>query len=598
MTSVPPPTSSLLSGREEGRLFWRLRGHIIWASARQWLSRSRLRLSVLAVLCALFWAALFVSFAEGFILLNSAITDDATRAKTVEAVFNVFFVALMAMLVFSSGVIFYSTAFRTEEVKLLLTTPASASRLVLYKFQETMLFSCWGFVLLGSPMLLAFGMVNDAPWHYYAMLGPFMLSFVCIPAALGAIFCILLVYWMPSIRPSPLPPGIAARALLVAAFGWLLFVAQSEEMMAPAWFHQTLARLRYSQQRISPSWWLSSGLLEASRRQAADAPVGETQAWRESVLFLAVLTSNAMLLVVAVAAVGGRLFRNAFSRLQGVASRKRKTQVALVDYLASWLVFPLPAKLRLLVLKDFRLFRRDPIQWTQFLIFFGLLGLYFVNIRRFQYGETLTSWMNLIGFLNLGVVGLILSTFTTRFIFPMISLEGRRFWILGTLPISRQSVLWSKLLFACAGSLPPCSLLILLSDIMLGITANQPMIALVHQIVCWSLCIGLSAVAVGLGASLPNLREPSPSKIAAGFGGTLNLVISAIFIIVSVTATSAPSYFLVQPVEQNASEAVAFWGWGGGGSVIIGLTIAIIAGVLVTVIPMMIGLRAFKRLEF
>jgi hypothetical protein len=44
----------------------------------------------------------------------------------------------------------------------------------------------------------------------------------------------------------------------------------------------------------------------------------------------------------------------------------------------------------------------------------------------------------LIGSLNLGVVGLILSTFTTRFVYPMISLEGRRFWILGLLPVHRD----------------------------------------------------------------------------------------------------------------------------------------------------------------
>jgi len=113
------------------------------------------------------------------------------------------------------------------------------------------------------------------------------------------------------------------------------------------------------------------------------------------------------------------------------------------------LVF-LPRDVRMLLVKDFRIFRRDPIQWSQFLIFFGLLGLYFVNIRRFSYNATYSA---MIGFLNLAVVGLILSTFTTRFIFPMVSLEGRRLWILGLLPIRRDAILWSKFLFAGLGSL-------------------------------------------------------------------------------------------------------------------------------------------------
>ena len=41
------------------------------------------------------------------------------------------------------------------------------------------------------------------------------------------------------------------------------------------------------------------------------------------------------------------------------------------------------------------------------------------------------NYSAMIGFLNLAVVGLILSTFTTRFIFPMVSLEGVGFgfWV-------------------------------------------------------------------------------------------------------------------------------------------------------------------------
>ena len=72
-----------------------------------------------------------------------------------------------------------------------------------------------------------------------------------------------------------------------------------------------------------------------------------------------------------------------------------------------------------------------------------------------------------------------------------------------------------KFLFAAAGSLVPCSLLILVSDLMLNISTDM---LLVHQITCFSLCCGLSAIAVGLGAC-PTCGETSPSKIAAGFGG-------------------------------------------------------------------------------
>ena len=65
-------------------------------------------------------------------------------------------------------------------------------------------------------------------------------------------------------------------------------------------------------------------------------------------------------------------------------------------------------------------------------------------------------------------------------------------------------------------------------------------LVVVHQITCVALCSGLSAIAIGLGAMMPDLRESSPSKIAAGFGGTLNLVASALFIMVLVLLTAIP----------------------------------------------------------
>jgi ABC-2 type transport system permease protein len=212
--------------------------------------------------------------------------------------------------------------------------------------------------------------------------------------------------------------------------------------------------------------------------------------------------------------------------------------------------------------------------------------------------------MNMIGFLNLGVVGLILSTFTTRFIFPMISLEGRRFWILGSLPIRRDTVLWSKLLFAAGGSLLPCAGLILLSDLMLGIVQHAPEIALIHQLTCWVLCLGLSSIAVGLGARLPDLRQLSPSRIAAGFGGTLNLVLSAIFIVSCVLVTAIPSYFLFEAREAGLDQFPAKYtlarviGLGTPAGMAVGVGCMLVLGAIATIVPLRIGLRAFRRLEF
>jgi ABC-2 type transport system permease protein len=228
------------------------------------------------------------------------------------------------------------------------------------------------------------------------------------------------------------------------------------------------------------------------------------------------------------------------------------------------------------------------------LIFFGLLGLYFANIRRLSYDLSHATWVNMVSFLNLTVVGLILSTFTSRFIFPMISLEGRRFWILGRLPIKRRTILWSKFLFAALGSIVPCLGLVLLSDVMLGV---QLFIVALHALTCIMLCVGLSALSVGMGAKMPNLREDSPSKIAAGFGGTLNLVVSTIYILAIVLLTALPCHFYLGAQQADPGGLVFnqtyMLQW-----MLAGAVASLVLCVVATVIPLRIGIQAFDRLEF
>ena len=80
-------------------------------------------------------------------------------------------------------------------------------------------------------------------------------------------------------------------------------------------------------------------------------------------------------------------------------------------------------------------------------------------------------------------------------------------------------------------------ILVLLSDLMLRM---GPAMIVLHMVMVAILCLGLSGISVGLGARLPNLKEDDPSKIAAGFGGTLNLLVSLVFICSIVMVASRP----------------------------------------------------------
>lgn len=598
--NYPAVLPNLPSEDREAQLLWRVRYRVARTLLRQLFVEARLRTCLVLTLSLFFWIGLFVLFYAGFsfVVENVGQAGAPYHAQTVKFVFHLFFASLNVMLIFSSGIILYSGLYNSADTTLLLTMPVRPERIVLHKFQEAVFYSSWGFFLLASPIMCAYGIVVDAPWFYYMQLLPLIISFVYIPCGIGAILCMAIIQKLPRLRRVIVAVAVIALICVVVPLIWQTINSPQSKLFGNEWFQATLSRFRFTQKEWLPSTWLTSGLLEAARHghsppvsQISDLPI------LQSVLYLALLVSNALFFHVLVVWAAKAWYRASYANFACRHIANRAIRRSLIDDLVSGLLFAFPQPIRLLLLKDWRLLRRDPVQWSQFLIFFGLLGLYFLNVDRFNNPNNdigYLTWINMVSFLNLAVVGLILSTFTTRFIYPMISLEGHCFWILGLIPVERDTILWSKFWFASLGSWIPCALLVMLSDLML----NVPMLVVaVHQLTCVLLCLGLASIAVGFGAMMPNFRETSPSKIAAGFGGTLNLVLSALYIMVVVVLTALPCHFYLLAGKGPWGAAfvepqyLRLW-------LIIGTGAAIIVGAIATIVPLRRGLKAFRKLEF
>ena len=197
-------------------------------------------------------------------------------------------------------------------------------------------------------------------------------------------------------------------------------------------------------------------------------------------------------------------------------------------------------------------------------------------------------YKNLISWFYLGVVGLLICIYTGRFVFPLLSLEGRKFWILGLLPIDRGQLLWGKFALAAAGALVIGEFLVLLSDLMLA----MPVTAVVlHLLTVAVLALGLSGLAVGLGAWLPNFRETDPSKIVSGFGGTMNLLVSLVFLL-AVLATMAGPWHAQMAWQAAEGAEPATW------TLLPGAAVGLVVGAAAVFLPLRAGVRALRRMEF
>jgi len=547
----------------------KLQSRIAWNVLRTVRDHSRLKLAAIAVLGGVIWVGLYLFAYHGFrwtvaFLDEGGITD---------LLISLLFFVLMVMLVFSNAVIAYTALFRSREAWFLRSSPVRSESMFLYKLGEALAFSSWAFVLLGLPIMLAYGVQKSAPWHYYPAMLLFFFSFVLIPASIGSFLAMLLPAllrpWLRRLLSSA-ALGLAIGALLITPH-----IARSDDSAENLFRAGTmLRRINFAHSVYWPSAWVSRGLAIA-----AGSPGAGTGA--DALYYFGLLVSNSLFLSLLAAGYASRTYDRAWNRTQSTSSR---TQV-------NHRRFRLPARLSNAPLwhllgKDVKTFIRDPVQWTQCAVLFGLLGLYILNLRNMRYPSELPKWRNLTSFLNLTSISLVLATLTTRFVFPMFSLEGRRFWVVGLLPIKRHYVLWSKFLFAFLSCLVITLALMITSDIIL---AEPPGLMLLHTVTIGMICLGLSGMAVGLSAVYPNLHESSPAKIVSGFGGTLNLILSLVYVFAVVIAQAVPVHLWRIGVISHVQ-----FGW----SLAAGLTLLVVATALAFGLPMWLGSRALARMEF
>ena len=205
-------------------LFQTLRARLLRNSWRLMIGQSSMR-PVTILLCSLVvWIFVFTISWGGFLFLRTEVGVPLT-GEIVGILLDLLFLSLALLLIFSSGLILYGSLFTSAETAFLLSRPVAADQVFAYKFQGAVAFSSWAFLLLGTPILIAYGLVGDAPWYFYVVLPLFFLGFVLVPGSLGALAALLIVNFVPQQRKQAL--GMCLMVLLIALAGWIYRMIQS-----------------------------------------------------------------------------------------------------------------------------------------------------------------------------------------------------------------------------------------------------------------------------------------------------------------------------------------------------------------------------------
>jgi ABC-2 type transport system permease protein len=487
------------------------------------------------------FTAIIATFIGGYLVLSFELFYHGMKfvakfpglgAALTERLMYVLFAFLFALLLLSNLVISYTNLFRHRETTFLATLPVSSQTIFQWKFIESTLLASWAFLFLIAPLLAAFGLVRNVPWHFYPLTVFLVILFIVLPGVLGAGLAIAVGRFLDRRSFQVAAVGAALVLLALAAVLWKAQPATDEllDTRTIQALDQLLGKTRFAMFPFLPSYWLSAAVLQ----------------WAEGVLdgavfFALVLLSHTLFFGSLAFTRGGDLFYDTASAVRGrrvaasrspwLGSRRRRPgSPSLLETIVAGL-FWLGPDGRALAVKDLRMFWRDTTQWGQSVILFGLLSAYIINLRNFTHQLTSEFWIDLIAFLNLFACSLNLATVTTRFVFPQFSLEGQRLWIVGLAPMGLARVVKTKYWLASAMSLLVTFGLITLSCYLLKMTWDG--LVFFGGIIC-VMALALNGLAVGLGVLYPNFKDANPAKIVSGFGGTLCLVLSFLYLLASV----------------------------------------------------------------
>jgi ABC-2 type transport system permease protein len=512
----------MVTTAQQFRILARYNARTIFSRLLELISASRLMTATLALFLSGYLVIGYVIFAHGLVFIQRL---PAVGTILGERILYMIFFFVFLMLILSNAVVQFGSLFRSKETDWLLTLPIDANVIFAWKTLESLIISSWGFMFICAPLLAAYGTLHEVSWTFYAKAFVLMIPFVAIPANLAAWLILFLVRyarraWWPVIV-----------ALLVAGAAWYFyehFIAEKQlkDMESNIVFalNQALNHTRISIHPLIPSTWWTEALLDTVKDLTMTA--------RFNALLLG---SNALMASLLTFSIAGA----AFTRVKNVGTGKQAQSVSRRLHKARRKRISAPRTAprfglfsrssRALVVKDLRGFTRDPAQWIQVVVVFGLLLIYVLNIRNMGYDLDTAFWTNVLTFLNIAVCSLALSTLTTRFVFPQFSLDGHRLWVIGLAPFPMTKVLYQKLFLNVALTGSATVLLMILSGFMLKLPG--PHIVFFVTMIA-TLSFGLNAIAVSFGALFPNLKETNPAKIVSGFGGTFCLITSFLYIVV------------------------------------------------------------------
>src|SRR5215510_3006498 len=503
-----------------------------------------IRTLILATLIVLFWCGIFWFF---YRTLDYFRTIPDLGPVLSQKLLSMVFLTFFAILLFSNVITSLSTFFLSRDLLLLIPAPVPPSCLFAAKFVETLVDSSWMVLLFSGPAFLAYGVVHGGGLTYYLIVLLTFIPFLVIPAALGVIATLILAYALPAQRGKDML--LVFSTLFLSLFYLLFRLLQPEKLVNPEAFSDFLAFVAAMQTPTSPflpSTWATEIILPFLGLKDGDA-----------LFHYLLLLSTSLFLLVAGSFLATHLYPLGWSKAQ--EGQRRRGLHRWWDIAVQGMTGLFPSSLRVMVVKDLKIFFRDTGQWSQLFMLLALIVVYVYNFSVLPIGGSAlrTFYLqNIVSFFNLALAGFVIAAIAVRFVFPAISLEGKTFWVLKSAPVPLRRLWWSKFWIGLLPLLLLGELLVIITNYFLGVSAFMMALSVVTL---FFLTFGIVSLGMAVGVAYPNFTAEHSAKIAASFGGVLYMVLCIGFIGLVAVLEAWPVYVIMMSKLQRLPLSAVQW---------------------------------------
>ena len=535
----------------------------------------KLKVAFISVGVVVFWfgsLALFhrgLSFFHEFPIIGPALVDESIY---------IFSAVLFIMLTLSSVVICYATYYSSKEVAFLFSKPIDTRVILFYRFFQSVIFGSWAFLFLGVTFMLAYGLIKDVSFWFYLFLPFYFVAFIMLPAAIASIVVLAAVKFIDYRTVKYVL--IATLCIGASLLYWHYKQNIASELLTRNeigyFLDKFLYHIRIFKHPLFPGCWMAKSLIHISVNNFKDGLF----------YFLAFTTTVLFFLQVNWFMAGEIFYSGWLSSGRGKTKKYNPPGRGLLNR-AAWSLPFVPRSTAAMIIKDIKIFFRDFGQWSQFLIYFAILVIYIFNLRNMPHITDNIYWRMMVTFLNLSATVLVLAGFTVRFLFPLISLEGSKFWILGLAPITLRGLITQKFIINFGGVFLASEFLMVATNIILKTGASLMYMSCGLAAMA---SIGLVGLAIGLGSVYPNFKEDNSAKIVSGFGGILNFIIALLYITIMIILFAVPyfSFEIHGAISGHTFHLFLIFSW----------TVSLIATIAVGILPMILGCRNLENTDF